>query len=378
MEKYYRYGDYSKVYESLEIEEDKLPDLSFYYQLARNTQSALYIYSWGTPERLINALYWMKFVKKYDWYEISETLGKNHIAVRQLYHAYGWQNDIQDLAVCEEQSKELINTIEQLIDQIDNESEVFQTEDYLEKESKIKDTELKSRGRNKFHVATHKELFRILYYLIVYKELSPRDICFYYQISLSAFRKYLVDYGIVLSPKEARARIEQNGRGNHGRARITLNKNVVKRALTSGISNNYELLFRDLITSYVPSYFDIIMYEVIIGVQTISIMPPQEIDIPIIIINKHTDEIYKYAIELSGKIWHEKDKDHIRSDSIKDSVIGNIDWKMITINFGKMTSTPSIIKEVFVSITRNICAILLEDIQNHDCTWKIKKIEVGT
>ena len=372
------YGDYSKVYDSLEIEEDKLPDLSFYYELARNTQSPLYINSWGTPERLINALYWMKFVKKYDWYEISEILGKNHIAVRQLYHAYGWKNDIQDLSVCEKQSKEFIHTIDELLDHINDETEVFQTDNYLEKEIKVKDAELKSRGKNKFHVATHKELFKILYYLIVYKELSPSDICFYYKISSVAFYNYLVDYGIALSRKEARARIEKKGRGNHGRARITLNKKVVKRALTSGISNNYELLFRDLITSYVPDYFDIAIYEVIIGIQTNSIMPPQEIDIPIIIINKHYDEIYKYAIELSGKVWHAKYEKHIRSDSIKKCTIENIDWKMITINFGKMTSTPSKVKDVFVGVTRNICEILLKDIHNPNCTWKTKIIEIET
>lgn len=378
MEEYNLYGDYSKVYDSLGIEEDKLPDLSFYYERAHNIQSSLYISSWGTPERFINALYWMKFVKKYDWYEISETLGKNHIAVRQLYHAYGWHNDIHELEVCEGQSKELIHTIEQLISQVDNELEVFKTEDYLEKEREIPDTELPSKGSKKFHVATHRELFRILYYLVVYKELSPRDVCFYYQFSLSSFRNYLVKYNIGLSPKEARARIEKNGRGNHGRARITLNKKVIKRALTSGVSNNYELLFRDLITSYVPSYFDIYLYEVIIGIQTNSISPPQEIDIPIIIISKQTDEIFKYAIELSGRVWHAKYQKRIRSDVKKNSSIEGTDWKMITINFGKMTSTPSKVKNVFVAITRDICEILLGDIHNPGCAWKTKTIEVET
>lgn len=140
--------DYNAVYESLEIKEDNLPDLSSYYDRIR--KSKVSYQQWETPERYVNALFWMKFVKKYDWYEIADILGYDYIAVRAKFQPFGWDNSLTTFEECEEKINKIINTIHTQINQINQHPEAFQTQEYLEKEKKALD--IPCQNRTKKHI----------------------------------------------------------------------------------------------------------------------------------------------------------------------------------------------------------------------------------
>ena len=200
----------------------------------------------------------------------------------------------------------------------------------------------------------------------------------YYSISPDTLKKHLNRFNIALTHKEASERREARGNGNHAQSRVSFSKQLVRHAISSGLSNNYELLFRDLITSYIPDFFDIYKYEIIIGVHSFSIIPPQEIDIPILIIDKCRKNTFKYAIELNGRIWHENKKHHKR-DLKKNAIIQETEWKLITIKFQRMTSSSNKLKQAFINLTRNICNILADDVQSiNKVEWKRKEIEITT
>ncbi len=278
---------------------------------------------------------------------------------------------MQTLEECEAKEREAIQFVENALANIDSSPEVFQQQDYLEKLEDIEDKALQSRTSRTFHVSTEKELFRILYYLVIASEITTKDVARYYDTTPGNLRRYLDKYNISLSRKESRDRTESKGNGNHVKARLTFQKNTLRHALVYGLSNEYELLFRDLITSYFPDYLDILdEYEIIVGVQTLSIIPPQEIDIPIIIISKDSGHIYKYAIELNGDVWHERNQKHHMRDVKKNSVIETTAWKLITIVFSKMVTSPTKVRNVFVDLTKKVCEIIAEDIQVYDNSWK--------
>lgn len=367
--------DYSTVYEALGIEEDKLPDLRRYYERAHNSSSAC-TRSWGSPERFVNALYWMKFVKKYDWYDIAELTGNNYISVRYNFFRFGWYNNLQTLEECEANLNCILQSVQSKIDQIHLHPEVFESSDYQDKEKKIIDTPLHTRVKKDYHCSTERELFKLLYFLISYCEMTTTEIALYYNVTPGGLRKNLNKYNIGLSRKEARERTESKGNGNHARSRTSFNKRVIKHALVSGLSNEYELLFRDLITSYLPDFININQFDYVVGVQTVTIVPPQEIDIPIVFINKTSGKIYKYAIELNGKIWHEDNKPHHERDQKKINMIEETDWKLITINFIKMTATDSRVNQAFIDLSKQICELLKNDIKDNN-TWKYQEINIS-
>ena len=365
--------DYSSVYEKLNINEQVLPDLQKYYEIAKKRASACNK-SWGSPERYVNALYWMKFVKKYDWREISEIIGNNYISVRYNYAPFGWYNEFQTLEECEEYVKNIRDSISEALAEIDDDSSVFDREDYQGNPFCNDNTIVHHKTRDTFNVNEEKDLFKILFYLLRIKEFPTYSIALYYNTTAGNLRKYLKKYNIGLSRKESRERIEASNRGNHVKARVAFNKKKIRQSLEFGLSNEYELLFRDLFSQYILDYLNENDYESIIGIQTFSIVPPLEIDIPIIIFHKETKVCYKYAVELNGEIWHNSNKAKKR-DTNKKGMIEKTDWKLITINFDKSVSSPNLVKKAFIRLTHEICAIIQNDVRNNGCdNWKTIEI----
>lgn len=188
---------------------------------------------------------------------------------------------------------------------------------------------------------------------------------------------YLIKFDIALSRKEACERRETNGDGNHEQCRASFQRQIIRQSLISGLSNNYELLFRDLLSSCISDFINVFKYEVIIGVQTSSIIPPHEIDIPVVIINKETKNRYKYAIELDGKEWHTASKRNIRRDAQKAIEIDETDWKLLTIVLDRMTSNQKKIQKAFFELTRNVCFLIVENMKEYNTSWKKKTIEIN-
>ena len=369
--------DYNAVYESLGIEEDNLPDLRRHYERIRNSISSLCYAKWGTPERYVNALFWMRFVKKYDWYEIADILGSDYISVRVKFLPFGWDNNLLTYEECETKLDTIINTTQTQINQMHLHPEVFQEKEYLEKESKVLDSPCKLSAQKTFHVSTQKELFKVFYYLLVYLKKTNKEIALYYNTTPNNLRGYFNKFDIALTRKESCERREANGDGNHAQCRASFQKQLIRKSLVAGLSNNYELLFRDLLSSCISDFIDVFKYEVIIGVQTSSIIPPHEIDIPVLIINKENKNRYKYAIELDGKEWHTASKRNIRRDAQKSIEIEDTEWKLITIVFDRMTPNQDRIQKAFFELTRDVCSLLLSDLKELKASWKKKIIEVN-
>ncbi len=354
--------DVKNFIDRIKLDVDALPDLSFYYnhitKMASNGRNFI-VETWGDVETYVNVLYWMRFVQKYDWYEMAELLNTNYINVRYLFDVFGWNND----STFEESYnllKENIKNINELIKNIEK-SDFRNSPKYIEKRRNIKKGKVDYRIKRRYNVEMSSEHFDILYFLYIEKELPIGVIASYYYTSRDTIMCHLRKYNILRTRKEARELIEKKGRANHAKSRTSYQREVVRKALKQGISNDYELLFRDLMTSVSCKFFNENDYECIIGVHTTSIIPPKEIDVPVMVINKGSNEIYKYAIELSGNLWHKKERDDLKREQIKET-----NWKYIDIRFNKKVTSKNQVRIAFEQLVKEICEIIRKDIENID------------
>lgn len=366
---------YSVLVKKLNIDPDRIiDDLSPYYTQVSNRymKKSKIERAWGSVETFVNVLYWIKFVMKLDNFEMDELTG-----VKDFYKVYrdlGWNYNTFDFQECQKMHVKELERLNSFLEHYDPTSPIFDSEDYLNRKNKIhlKPTSV-TRIIHNYKVDDIEDLIKLMYYLVYVAKLTTFEIALLFEKDSVTVLKLLKKFNMSLTSKEARKRIEEQGRGNHRQSAITGKKSIISRSIKNGVTdNNAENICRTLIETRLYSYLDITNYEFIVGLSSYSIIPPQEIDIPIIIYEKTTKKYYRYAIELDGAFWHEKSQE---SDVKKNGQIASSSWKLIRIWFTSFERSNENVEILFRRMTDKICSIILSDIKGAFEEWSVKILD---
>ena len=367
--------NYEFLLDILKVDEGKIvDDLSQYYKQVngRYMQKSKIERTWGSVENYVNTLYWMKFIMKLQHYEMDELS-----TTKDFYKAYkdlGWNYDTFDFQQCQKMHQKELLRLKEINDKFDLNSELFSTSDYIEKRNNItlKQTSI-TRLINNYKVTDIDELIKKMYFFVYAAELCTSEIALIFGKDRLTISKVLRSFGMNVSRKEARKRIEKSGRGNHRQSLIVSKKAMLNRAIKNGVTgNNSENICRASIETHLYTFLDVNRYEFIVGLSSYAIIPPKEIDIPIIIYEKETNTYYRYAIELDGDIWHKKIKEY---DIEKNNVIMKTDWKLIRIWFESKEKSKEKIEAGFRKIADDVCEIISSDMKGELEEWSVRIID---
>lgn len=367
--------NYAFLIEKLNIDKTRIcDDLSQYYEQVSNRymQRAKIERTWGNVEIYVDSLYWMKFVLKLSNYEMDELTG-----VKDFYKAYkdlGWNYNSFDFSECQDMHKKEMLRLAGIYAKYDSSMKIFQESDFLDKRDNIslKATSI-TRLVHNYKVNDIDDLVKQMYFLVYVEKLNTSEIALIFGKDRLTVGKLLRTFNMGLSRKEARERIEKHGRGNHMQSAVAGKQTMLKRSIKNGVTgNNSENICRASLETRLYSYLNVYEYEFIVGLSSNAIIPPKEIDIPIIIYKKASNRYYRYAIELDGAIWHKK---NTKSDEEKNENIKNTDWKLIRIWFKAAEKSKKEIESAFRRMSDDVCTIIMADINNEAGDWKIKYLE---
>ena len=371
-----------KKYEWLEQEtkdEDIHVNLSSYYERIKDDPHWLnkILDNWSSVESYVNTLYVLKFVKRMTNAEIRKYT--NHIGFPDLYKRLGWYYNSFDLLECENLFKQELTRLQGILakyrkDRYCSNPEIAKQYDMtISSKQQLRDATMK-----RFNVQNIEELFYLLHYLSKENDLTTGEIALLYDCTTDYVADLLKKCHLSESRIEARRKIIRNKRGNYTQATISRTKKSSIESIEQGVTgSNMEVVLRRLIDSLLGTYLDINEYICLVCLSTTSIIPPMEIDIPIIIMNKSNNYCYKYAVELDGEIWHTSDDSEENSDIKKENQIKEIDWKLIRIRLSSESSSKSSkIISIIESAANELCQIIQNDISNENEKWITKSLYI--
>ncbi len=311
---------------------------------------------WGSVESYVDALYWMRFVLKLNNQELDEMVGSCDF--HKHYKMLGWYYNSYDFDECLRRHAAEQDSYSAILNDFDVEDEVFLSEEYRSKTAKRSMTKLDERARKRYRVSDVEELSKVLYYLVYVKKLTTSEVAIVYGVAYNSIIRLLKVLGMELTRKEARKRIEENGRGNHHQQHIVTRQQMAKRSIENGInSNNVENVIRSLLDSTLPNWLDTKEFTFVIGISTYSILQTYEVDIPVMIQKKETHQIYRFAIEVDGDTWHNKPKNS-RRDRVKEELLCESGWKLIRIVIASKIRSKEARVEAFKRLIERLCEVI--------------------
>ncbi|GAA0083010.1 hypothetical protein [Clostridium sp. CTA-6] len=143
-------------------------------------------------------------------------------------------------------------------------------------------------------------IFENIYKMRYYFNYAPKEIYTCLNRSDRTIQKWLKILNWHFDIYEAQSKTVKRGLRDYNKITISRKKTQFKNAIFGSKSEEY---IRQKINILLTEQFN--NYEVIVGENNTSILDNgNEIDIPIIMINKHNNQLYKIAIECNGDIWH--------------------------------------------------------------------------
>lgn len=143
---------------------------------------------------------------------------------------------------------------------------------------------------------------QVLKHLRVERRLTCEEIGELLDCSKDAVSYWMNKLKVQMTISEARKQSIKVGRTNYSEIHKKI-RNGAARNLSRGSSKE------EIVRIELKSFFEEKLsesYEFIIGFTNWSILGDKEVDIPIVIINKNSDKIYKIAIEYDGVEFHEE------------------------------------------------------------------------
>jgi len=361
--------NYIGLVEKLNIDKSLIvDDLTLYYDMVynRHIQKSKIERTWGSIEDYVDSLYWMKFVMKLSNYEMDELTG-----VKDFYKAlkhFGWHYFTFDFKQCVSIHDAECDRLESIFMKYNDDPSVFESEAYKQKRNRIslKPVSL-TRILNNYGVDDIEELLKQLYYLVYVAQLNTSEIAIIYKKDRLTINKLLSRFDMSISKKEARRRIEEHGRGNHMQSAVNTKKVILNHSIKKGmVGSNAENILRSMIETRLYSYLDVTKYEFIVGLSSNAIIPPREVDIPVLIYKKDAGEYYKYAIELDGNAWHKNDNENGEN---KEPLIKNTEWKLIRIWFKSAGKAKDKIEMGFRKMADDVCIVIRNNLEGEKNKW---------
>ncbi|EQC1535653.1 hypothetical protein ACY1J9_001484, partial [Clostridium botulinum] len=187
-------------------------------------------------------------------------------------------------------------------------------------------------------------VFENIYKMRYCFDYAPKEIYNCLNRSDRTIQKWLKILNWHFDIYEAQSKTVKRGLRDYNKITISRKKTQFKNAIFGSKSEEY---IRQKINILLAEEFN--NYEVIVGENNTSILDNgNEIDIPIIMINKNNNQLYKIAIECNGDIWHNKMKE---KDIYKKNLIYN---KGYTLFYIYVAGNTKIQREKYKSIDNQI------------------------
>jgi hypothetical protein len=317
-------------------------DLSEYYKRIYSKKSSLsqILLCWGSVENYVNFLYWLKFVKKLNWSEMARYTGIHGISNNYYSNGFGWHYDIYDLKECERHYANECVRLKQIYNEFDSKSLAFCSKEFTDFLNRPRQA-LGKCNYLKIGINAEEDFIKLLYYLCVIRGLTPYETAIAIGKTYTSTYQILRKLGMTMDPLTAQRQCVKNGKKNYSKISTHSREETINNMLRTGlVGSKVENVLRTLIDNKLSEVIDLKRYEFVVGINSRNIISPREIDIPIVIIDKYTNKLYKIAVEYNGEYWHQ----NVIRDKNKKEILANAGWEYIEVDV-KNNESPKSIKE---------------------------------
>jgi hypothetical protein len=284
----------------------------------------------ASKEDYVKILYYFRFRKKLPCKEIVQQLrisSPSRISITYEDLGWSWRYEGGFDEVVKQYNEEK-NEICELVGHFNFESlEETVKEEFNRYYETVKDIKI-GKYYKKLGFQNKIDYLQTLYYFVKVKNLTSQEIANYFNCNLRSMQRYLKEINLNLDKQTANLLIaikqKRNYKQSFKNARLTAIKWLIENGLFGTIEEN---LARTYLNENLPKYLDTNKYEVVVGLNTNSIIAPKQIDIPIIIISKSKGIYHKFAIEFNGDNYH---KDNKREND-KVNILSKNGWTYLSV-----------------------------------------------
>lgn len=334
-------------------------DLTLFYDRIENEQnrSGVITKEWGSVENYVDSLYWMKFEKKMNLTQIKEVTGIKNIY--RHYQAIGWNYSSFDYDECNKKHEERLTELQKIKRQYDYNSPIFESDKYNDIADKARG-KLSKKALVYYPAKNEEDLIRQIYFYLYECELGTIEISRIMDIHQKSVEKLIVLFDMKLSKSEVQKRAAK--KRDYGRIEATRRHTVFNASMKDAAFGSHA---ENAVRSYLAIELENVLenkYEIIVGLNTRTIISPNEIDIPIIFINKKTGAIIKIAVEVDGEKFHSS-PERVEIDKKKDSIISEHGWKIVRMPISYNMDVDGNIDEELGIVINEILKYLADDLQ---------------
>lgn len=326
---------------------DKLKEIA---QKISSIARTKYLERYETIEDYVIIHYYFRFVELLTCKQIMEKLNlKNPTRVSLAYSGLGWnwgyEGNFEEVTRQYEEDVQSLNKINNISPE-EIEQKLKDDNDFLIYFDKFKNEKLR-HIHQKMGFKTPDQYIKKMYYLVKHENLTSQQLARLFNIHGRLMQKHLVKINLNMDIQTANEKAVMNGRRNFKKSSNNARKTTINNIIKNGLfGTQEENIARSSLETLLIDYFDSVQYEIIVGINSHYIIPPKEVDIPLILINKTTQQIFKIAIEFNGDGYHKND------DGVKKELLIKNGWKYYSIWYRDNTSHFQ--KEVYGSITEQL------------------------
>ena len=273
--------------------------------------------AYGSCENLIYSIYYLRFVKKFEVSEIAYELDVSpqniHMYLYNFHWAYStdynrnnelYYQDLETLhAIYDEACIEVNNIVV---------SKHKKLQEILLNVKKLRSDSYKWCG-----CSNQDEYIKLMYILSNSYDLTTVQLALMFDVPFTSIQSRMKRIGLEQNVQSAIEKKKRNSRQNYEKS-INSGKrtraNSVKKSFDGGSKN--ENFVRAKLNNSLYEYFNSGEYEIIVGLSNTGICGAKEIDIPVVIIRKSNNSVYKFAIEYNGEKYHNPLDDKLKKDTL--------------------------------------------------------------
>ena len=163
---------------------------------------------------------------------------------------------------------------------------------------------------SKMNFKTGEEMARVLYYLVRVEGMSRKDIAAFFGMNIDTIRLRLETLGLSVDHEEGIKLKKTRGSQNYDKTNLSIKKtrlNSQIRQHSTGSKN--EDVLRKKLSLFLYEYIGE-KYETVVGLSNTGILGGgKEIDIPIVVCQRNTQKVFRFAVEYNGAQYHNEQRD---------------------------------------------------------------------
>lgn len=212
---------------------------------------------------------------------------------------------------------------------------------------------------SKMKFKTGEEMALVLYYLVRVEGMSRKDIAALFGMNIDTIRLRLESLGLSVDHKEGIILKKIRGSQNYDKTNLSIKKtrldSQIKQHSTG--SKNEDAL-RKKLSLFIYDYIGE-KYETVVGLSNTGILGGgKEIDIPIIIYSRDSQQIFRFAVEYNGAQYHKEQR-----DIEKKNVCESLGWHYLSVDEdsgNQLSNNPKLIENE----ARRLCEEIRMMVQN--------------